>query len=85
MINGSPKVRIEENAEVNDSILLGDVRVGKGVTLNKAIIDKRVNIPDGLSVGVDPEEDLHHGFTISDGGIVVVPMTEGFEEVLLHS
>ena len=29
-------------------------------------------VPDKARVGVDPEEDLARGFTVSDGGITVV-------------
>ena len=76
-----PKVRIEEQAEVKDSILLGDVRIGKGATVHRAIIDKRVNIPDGASVGIDLDRDRRRGFMVSEGGVVVVPVMEGSDEL----
>jgi len=76
-----PKVRIEEQAEVKDSILLGDVRIGKGATVHRAIIDKRVNIPDGASVGIDLDRDRRRGFVVSEGGVVVVPVMEGSDEL----
>jgi len=76
-----PKVRIEECAEVSDSILFGDVRVGRGAIVRRAIIDKGVNIPDGAQVGVDLELDRRRGFTVTEGGVVVVPIIEGAEDL----
>ena len=68
-----PKTRIEERVEVTDSIILGGVRVGPGACIRKAIIDKNVDIPAGAKVGVNPEADRSRGFTVSEGGVVVIP------------
>jgi len=76
-----PRVRIEEWAEVSDSILFSGVRVGKGAIVRRAIVDKYVNIPDGAEVGVDLDLDRRRGFTITDQGVVVVPVMEGSEEL----
>ena len=43
----SPAVRIEQNAEVSDSILMHDVRVGAGAIVRNAILDKNVVVPPG--------------------------------------
>ena len=67
----SHNVRIECYSEVYDSIIMEGVRVGKGVKIRNAIIDKGVTIPDGKCIGYNPEEDKKL-FTISDKGIVVV-------------
>jgi glucose-1-phosphate adenylyltransferase len=76
-----PKVRIEERAEVTDSILFRGVHVGQGAIIRRAIIDKNVYIPNGAEVGVDLQKDRARGFTVTDGGIVVVPVIEGTEEL----
>jgi len=76
-----PKVRIEERAEVSDSILFGNVRVGRDAIVRRAIIDKGVNIPDGAQVGVDLDLDRRRGFTVTEGGVVVVPIIEGAEDL----
>ena len=68
-----PKTRIEERAEVTHSILLGGVRIGPGAKIHRAIIDKNVDIPARAEVGVDLESDRARGFTVSEGGVVVIP------------
>jgi glucose-1-phosphate adenylyltransferase len=65
-------VHIGPGSSVEDSVILAGVRIGRNVTVRKSIIDKGNQIPDGARIGVDPEEDARH-FTISEGGVVVVP------------
>ena len=76
-----PKVRIEERADVSGSILFRGVHVGQGAVIRRAIIDKNVYIPDGAQVGVDLDKDRARGFTVTEGGVVVVPVIEGTEEL----
>jgi glucose-1-phosphate adenylyltransferase len=76
-----PKVRVEERAEVSDSILFRGVHVGPGAVIRRAIIDKNVRIPAGAEVGVDLDRDRRRGFTITDAGVVVVPVMEDTDEL----
>lgn len=66
------QVRINSYAQVEDSILFDRVNVGRHAKIRRAIIDKDVNIPAGCEIGYDIEHDRQRGFTISDGGIVVI-------------
>jgi glucose-1-phosphate adenylyltransferase len=68
----SPGVRIHSYAEVVESVILDRVDVGRRARIRKAIIDKDVKIPRGMEIGYDLEEDSKR-FTITDGGVVVVP------------
>jgi glucose-1-phosphate adenylyltransferase len=68
----SRHVRVEEGAKVENSILFDDVVVGRGAKVKHCIIDKHVRIPAGESIGYDPFLDRQR-FTVSDGGVVVVP------------
>lgn len=74
-----PRVRIEERAEVTESVLFAGVRIGKGAVVRRAIIDKNVVIPDGAQVGVDLQADRRRGFEVTEKGVVVIPTIEGAE------
>mgnify|MGYP005812251907 CR=1 FL=1 len=76
----SPNVRVDKQASVDRCVLMERVRVGEGCVLRNTIIDKGVAVPDGVSVGVDHEQDLARGLTVSPGGITVVPKEYIFGE-----
>lgn len=67
----SPGVHIHSHAEVEGSVLMHDVDVGRGAVVRNAIVDKNVTIAPGALVGVDPEADRAR-FPLSPGGIVVI-------------
>ncbi len=69
----SPKVRINSYSQVSESILMENVEVGRYSRIRRAIIDKNVSIPPNTRIGFDREEDLRRGFSVSPGGITVVP------------
>ncbi len=68
----SPDVRVDCYSEVVDSVIMEHVRIGKHVKIRRAIIDKSVNVPDGMSIGYNFEEDAKR-FTVTEKGIVAVP------------
>ena len=68
----SPNVMVHSWATVTDSVLMDNVDVGRHAVVRRAIIDKNVVIPEGARIGMDPEEDLARGFTITESGITVV-------------
>ncbi len=74
-----PKSRVEERAEVTESILFSGVHIGKGAIIRRAIIDKNVFIPDGAQVGVDHDADRRRGFEVTEKGVVVIPTIDGSE------
>jgi glucose-1-phosphate adenylyltransferase len=74
-----PKVRINSYAHVEDSILLGDLDIGRHAKIRRAIIDKGVNIPAEAEIGYDRELDLRRGFQITDNGITVIAKNDGVE------
>lgn len=69
----SPNVRINSFSWVEESILFDGVDVGRHARIRRAIIDKDVHIPAGMEIGYDHEADKKRGFTVSEGGVVVVP------------
>lgn len=68
----SSRVRINSYSKVSDSILFEGVQVGRRAHLERAIVDKAVRIPDGMTIGVDHAADAARGLTVTDTGIVVV-------------
>jgi glucose-1-phosphate adenylyltransferase len=64
--------RVEDGSYVQRSVLLDNVRVGRGCVIRNAIIDKNVVIPDGTLIGVDHAEDRRRGFVVSEGGVTVL-------------
>jgi glucose-1-phosphate adenylyltransferase len=79
----APNVRVNSYAVVEESILGERVVVGRHARVRRAIIDKDVNVPPNASVGYDHEHDRQRGFTVTEGGIVVIPKAERSEVFLL--
>ena len=67
----SPEVRVHSHAEVEGSVLLHNVEIGRGAVVRRAILDKNVRVAEGARIGVDPEADRER-FVVSPGGVVVV-------------
>jgi glucose-1-phosphate adenylyltransferase len=67
----SPGVHLHSFAEVEGSILMQNVDVGRNAVVRNAIVDKNVRIADGAQIGVDSDADRER-FVVSDNGIVVI-------------
>jgi len=65
-------VRLEAGSRVVDSVVMDNSSIGIDVQIRNAILDKGVVIPDGMTVGLDPEQDRRL-FTVTEEGVVVVP------------
>jgi glucose-1-phosphate adenylyltransferase len=68
----SPGVRINSWAAVERAVVLDNTRIGRHAVVRDAILDKNVEIPEGVMVGVDKEHDRARGFVVSPGGVTVV-------------
>jgi glucose-1-phosphate adenylyltransferase len=71
--------RVNSFAHVQDSILLDHVDIGRHARVRRAIIDKGLRIPADTEIGFDPEHDRARGFTVSEGGIVVIAKADGVD------
>ncbi len=75
----SPNVRVNSYAHVEESILLEDVNIGRRARIRRAIVDKHVTIPEGLTIGHDHAQDAAHGLTVYEKeDLVVVPKGHRF-------
>lgn len=63
--------RVHSHAIVNWSVLLPNVTVGRNVRLERVIVDRGCELPDGLVAGEDPEADARR-FNRTDSGVVLI-------------
>ena len=68
-------VRIHSYSEVEDSVIMDWVEIGRNCKIRNAIIDKSNVIPSGTQIGYDAAHDKEHYF-VSETGIVVVARGE---------
>jgi glucose-1-phosphate adenylyltransferase len=68
----SPGVRVNSYCEVEYSILMPDVEIGRQSRIRRAIVNTGVKLPEGSAVGFDPDADRAMGYHVTDGGITVV-------------
>ena len=66
-----PNVRVHSFCDIDQSILMPGVRVGRHARIRRAIVDRDVFVPRGALIGYNEEEDRRR-HTVSDSGIVVV-------------
>ncbi len=64
-------VRTHSFAELNEAVILPRCTVGRGARLTKVVLDRGVQIPEGLIVGEDPELDAKR-FRRTDSGVCLI-------------
>ena len=67
-----PGVRVNSYCEVEFSILMPNVEIGRWSRLRRAIVGTGVKIPESSTIGFDLEADRAKGYTVTEGGVVVV-------------
>ncbi len=67
-----PCSKVRSFSLVEDSILFDNVEIGRHARIRRAIIDENVVIPEGTIIGYNNDEDRQRGYTVTEGGIVVV-------------
>ncbi|MDR4493079.1 MAG: glucose-1-phosphate adenylyltransferase [Nitrospirales bacterium] len=67
----APDVRVDQHAEVLESVIMENVEIGERSRIRRAIIDKGVIIPPNTVIGYDLETDRAR-FPVTEDGIVVV-------------
>jgi glucose-1-phosphate adenylyltransferase len=68
----SPGVRVNSWARVERAVVMHNTKIGRHAVVQDAILDKNIEVPEGVQIGVDKEQDRARGFVVSAGGITVV-------------
>jgi glucose-1-phosphate adenylyltransferase len=74
-------VRVNSYASLEEAVVLPYVNVGRGARLSRVVIDRGVEIPEGLVVGDDPVLDAER-FRRTDSGLCLItqPMIDRLAE-----
>ncbi len=75
------KVHVHSYSSIEDSVILPEVEIHRGVRLKRVVVDKRCTLPEGLAVGFDPAEDRKR-FHVSERGITLITPEMLGQEVL---
>lgn len=65
-------VRIHSYTLIEESVLLPEVQVHRYAKVKRAIIDRACEIPRGMEIGIDHEQDRARGFRVTKKGITLV-------------
>jgi len=63
--------RVDERSVIDRAVILPDVRVGANCIVKHAILDTGCVVPDGMQIGMNPQEDASR-FHVSEKGVVLV-------------
>lgn len=70
-------VRVNSYSEVEDSVILPGVDIGRYVSVRRAVVDKGCRIPDGMLIGHDRAEDEKRFYVTEKGITLVTPSMLG--------
>ena len=65
------RVHVHSYAEIEESVILPDVHIGRGAKLRRVVMDKHCRVPEGMLIGYDVEVDRKR-FHVSEGGVTLV-------------
>ncbi|MEH2921891.1 glucose-1-phosphate adenylyltransferase [Samsonia erythrinae] len=66
-----PRVRVNSFCNIDSTVILPDVNVGRSCRLRRCVIDRACQLPEGMVIGENAEEDSRR-FYRSEDGIVLV-------------
>jgi len=75
----SPDVRVNSYCEIDKSILLSHVNIGRYSRIRNAIIDRDVHLPEHTVIGFSLEDDRKRYYVSEDGIVVVVKQESNVE------
>jgi len=66
-------VRIEYGSEIQDCVVLPEVRIGAGCRIRHAVVDRGCEIEPGTDIGFDLERDRKRFYVSPEGVVLVTP------------
>ncbi len=66
-------VRIEHGSEIQDCVVLPEVRIGAGCRIRHAVVDRGCEIEPGTDIGFDLERDRKRFYVSPEGVVLVTP------------
>jgi glucose-1-phosphate adenylyltransferase len=66
-------VRVHDYCTIEDSVILPNVDVGRNTVLRKTVVEKHCRLPEGLTVGLDPDEDRRRFHVTKRGITLIIP------------
>ena len=66
------KVRVNSYCDIDESVILPGVVINRNCKIKKAIIDRGCEIPAGMEIGINHDDDRANGFRVTDKGVVLV-------------
>jgi glucose-1-phosphate adenylyltransferase len=60
-------VRVHSHSQVDWSVLLPDVEVGRRARLTRVVMDRGCTVPDGMVIGEDAQEDARRFYRTANG------------------
>ncbi len=64
-------VKVNSFSHVEDSVILPNVEIGRHAQLRRVVVEKKCVIPEGLTVGFDPDQDRKR-FYVTEKGITLI-------------
>ena len=65
------RVRVNSYCRIDRSVILPQVEIGRHARLSRVVVDRGCQIPDGLVIGEDPEDDARR-FHRTEAGVTLV-------------
>jgi len=69
------QVRVNSYSVVEQAVVLPGAVIGRHCRINKVIIDRSCQIPAGMEIGINHDQDRANGFRVTDKGVVLVTRT----------
>jgi glucose-1-phosphate adenylyltransferase len=71
-------VYVDNYSEIDSTVILPEVTIGKNCKVLHAVLDRGCKIPDGMNIGINQEEDKKRFYVSPNGIVLVTPEMLGY-------